>query len=71
MEYDGKQFKSILKGDLDLDSKEEKDELERKNEESKDILSKIKALPFPSEDVVFNPNLEKPAQAFDFSTITF
>ena len=35
------------------------------------ILSKIKALPFPSEDVVFNPNLEKPAQAFDFSTITF
>ena len=44
MEYDGKQFKSILKGDLDLDSKEEKDELERKNEESKDILSKIKEI---------------------------
>ena len=44
MEYDGKQFKSILKGDLDLDSKEEKDELERKSEESKDILAKIKDL---------------------------
>ena len=42
MEYDGKQFKSILKGDLDLDTKEEKEELEKKNEESKDILSKIK-----------------------------
>ncbi len=44
MEYDGKQFKSILKGDLDLDSKEEKDELERKSEENKDILAKIKDL---------------------------
>ncbi|MBQ6217332.1 MAG: molecular chaperone HtpG [Erysipelotrichaceae bacterium] len=42
MEYDGKQFKSILKGDLDLDTKEEKEELEKKNEESKDLLSKIK-----------------------------
>ena len=44
MEYDGKPFKSILKGDLDLDSKEEKEELEKKNEESKDLLSRIKEI---------------------------
>ena len=44
MEYDGKQFKSILKGDLDLDSKEEKDELEKKSEESKDLIEKIKEI---------------------------
>ena len=41
-EYDGKQFKSILKGDLDLDTKKEKEELEKKAEESKDFLDKIK-----------------------------
>ncbi len=35
------------------------------------ILAKIEALPFPSEDVVYNPNLEEPAQPFDLSTITF
>ena len=35
------------------------------------IVSKIVALPFPSEDVVFNPNLEKEAQPFDLSTISF
>ncbi len=35
------------------------------------ILSKIKALPFPSEDVVFNPHLEEEAQPFDLSTISF
>ena len=44
MEYDGKPFKSILKGDLDLDSKEEKEELEKKNEESKDLLARIKEI---------------------------
>lgn len=41
-EYDGKQFKSILKGDLDLDSKKEKEELEKKTEGNKDLLEKIK-----------------------------
>ena len=35
------------------------------------ILSKIAALPFPSEDVVYNPHLDEPAQPFDLSTITF
>ncbi|MBQ6479268.1 MAG: molecular chaperone HtpG [Erysipelotrichaceae bacterium] len=43
-EYDGKMFKSILKGDLDLDSKEEKEELVKKSEENKDLLDKIKEI---------------------------
>jgi molecular chaperone HtpG len=41
-EYNGKRFQSILKGDLDLDSKEEKEELEKKNEENKGLIDKIK-----------------------------
>ena len=41
-EYDGKQFKSIQKGDLDLDSKEEKKEIEKKTEDNKDLLQAIK-----------------------------
>ena len=43
-EYDGKQFKSILKGDLDLDSKEEKKELDKKVEDNKDLIEKIKEI---------------------------
>ena len=43
-EYDGKQFKSILKGDLNLDSKEEKQELDKKTEDNKDLLEKIKEI---------------------------
>ena len=35
------------------------------------ILNKIAAVPFPSEDVVYNPHLEEPAQPFDFETIEF
>ena len=35
------------------------------------ILSKIAALPFPSEDVVYNPNLDADAQEYDLSTISF
>ncbi len=42
--YDEKPFKSILKGDLDLDSKKEKEDLEKKSEESKDLLDKIKEI---------------------------
>ena len=43
-EYDSKPFKSILKGDLDLDDEKEKKELEKKGEESKDLLEKIKEI---------------------------
>ena len=35
------------------------------------IKAKLAAMPFPSEDVVYNPNLEQPAQPFDLSTIQF
>ena len=41
-EYDGKTFKSILKGELDLQSEEEKKELEEKEEKNKDLLETIK-----------------------------
>lgn len=41
-EYDSKQFKSILAGDLDLDTKEEKEELEKKIEDSKSFIEAIK-----------------------------
>lgn len=41
-EYDGKKFKSIQKGELNLDSKEEKKEIEKKTEDNKDLLAAIK-----------------------------
>ena len=44
MEYDNKKFKSILKGDLDLDSKKEKEELDKKVEDNKDLLNKLKEI---------------------------
>ena len=44
MEYDGKPFKSILKGELDLDSKEEKEELKKKAGESKELTDHIKEI---------------------------
>lgn len=43
-EYAGKPFKSIQKGDLDLDSKEEKKEIEKKTEDNKDLLAAIKEI---------------------------
>ncbi len=42
MNYDSKPFRSILKGDLGLESDEEKEELEKKNEENKDLIGKIR-----------------------------
>lgn len=41
-EYDKKPFKSVLKGDLDLDSEAEKDELKKTNEDHKDLIEAIK-----------------------------
>ena len=40
--YGDKQFKSIQKGDLDLDTKEEKEEIEKKTEDNKDLLTAVK-----------------------------
>ena len=42
-EYDGKPFKSLNQGDLDLDSEEEKKEREEKEEANKDLLSALTA----------------------------
>jgi len=42
MKYDDKEFKSIQKGELDLDTKEEKEEIKKKEEASKDLIAKIK-----------------------------
>lgn len=42
MSYKDKKFKNISQGDLDLDSDEEKKELEKKAEENKDLLAGIK-----------------------------
>lgn len=40
--YADKTFKSIQKGELDLDTKEEKKEIEKKTEDNKDLLTAIK-----------------------------
>ena len=40
--YDGHEFKSVNKADLDLDSAEEKEQAEQKNKDNKDILETIK-----------------------------
>ena len=42
MNYKEKNFKNISQGDLDLDTEEEKKELEQKTEESKDLLTNLK-----------------------------
>ena len=41
-DYNEKPFKSVAQGDLDIDSEEEKKELEKTNEENKDLLTAIK-----------------------------
>ncbi|WP_294579548.1 molecular chaperone HtpG [uncultured Thomasclavelia sp.] len=41
-DYKEKPFKSVAQGDLDIDSEEEKKELEKTSEENKDMLSAIK-----------------------------
>lgn len=42
MEYDGKHFANICKDDLDLSTEAEKEAINKKNEESKDLLEKMK-----------------------------
>lgn len=42
MEYGGKHFVNICKDDLDLSTDAEKEEMTKKNEESKDLLDKMK-----------------------------
>ena len=40
--YNDKPFKSLLQGDLDLDTKEEKEEVEKKSNDNKDLLATLK-----------------------------
>ncbi|MDY4493615.1 MAG: molecular chaperone HtpG [Erysipelotrichaceae bacterium] len=40
--YSDKPFKSLLQGDLDLDTKEEKEEVEKKANDNKDLLAALK-----------------------------
>lgn len=42
MEYDGKHFANICKNDLDLSTDAEKEAISKKNEDSKDLLDKMK-----------------------------
>ncbi len=42
MEYEGKKFVSVSESDFSLDTEEEKKEIQKKEEENKDILSAIK-----------------------------
>jgi molecular chaperone HtpG len=42
MEYDGKHFANILKDDLDLSTDAEKEAVNKKNEDSKELLDKMK-----------------------------
>lgn len=61
-EYAGKKFKSIQKGDLDLDSKEEKEEIKKKSEDNKDLLAAIKeALKEEVSDVKLSHRLKSQA----------
>ena len=41
-EYDSKKFKNITQGDLNLESEEEKKQVEEKKEENKDLLEALK-----------------------------
>lgn len=41
-DYDGKTFKNIAQGDLDLETEEEKKEIEKQNEDNKELLTSIK-----------------------------
>ncbi len=44
MEYDGKHFANVCKEDFDLSTDAEKKEVEKKNEEAKDLLDKMKGI---------------------------
>ena len=58
MEYNGKQFKAINQGDLDLLEKEEAEKIEKLNDEKKPILEAIKeALKEKVSDVVISKRL--------------
>ena len=59
MNYQEKNFKNIAQGDLNLESEEEKKEIEEKAEENKDMLSDLKeTLKDKVSDVVISTRLK-------------
>lgn len=59
MEYEGKKFKNVSQGDLNLESEEEKKEIEEKKEENKDLLETLKdALKDKVSDVKLSTRLK-------------
>lgn len=59
MNYKEKEFKNITQGDLNLETEEEKKELETKKEENKDLLTEIKhCLSEQVSDVVLSTRLK-------------
>lgn len=63
--YDGKNFVNASSGEVDLDTKEEKEELTKKNEEYKDIFKVMKdTLKDNITDVRFTHRLKKSPSMF-------
>lgn len=62
MEYDGKKFKNICDGTLDLSTDEEKEQLKEKNEKSKELLNFLKeSLDGAVTDVKYTDKLKSSA----------
>ena len=60
-DYDSKVFKNVAQGDLNLDSEEEKKELEKINEDNKSLLESLKeALKIKVVDVKVSNRLNHP-----------
>ncbi len=58
-EYKEKAFKNITQGDLDIDTEEEKEELKKKEEDNKDLLTALKEeLKEDVQDVVISSRLK-------------
>jgi molecular chaperone HtpG len=58
-DYDGKAFKNVAQGDLNIESEEEKKELEKVSEDNKDLLGVIKeALADKVQDVKISSRLK-------------
>ena len=58
-DYDGKAFKNVNQGDLNIESEEEKKELEKKEKENKDLLETLKeALKDQVQDVKISSRLK-------------
>ncbi len=64
MEYDKKQFANVSSDNLDLESKEEKEELKKINEENKDMFTLMKDEIKDVEEVRFTHKLKRSSCLF-------